>query len=123
MYDVKSSVMPRERPHSLRFFEGGKAPFSRTSCVKAGLEVGHGAETDEGPIIIAGNCMLPTNKRTSKRKAVECLGARRDAASTVTVDHLDGDSVETREARGVQWRVVSGTGSVRGTFGVNWRKT
>lgn len=62
-------------------------------------------------IIIAGNCMFPTSKRTISRKAFECLGASLDAASTVTVDQRGGVKGETKEEIGDQCRVVVGTGS------------
>ena len=61
--------------------------------------------------MIAGNSIVPIKTRTRKRRIAECFGAIRDAASTVTVDHLGGLWEETREARGVQCRVVEGTGS------------
>jgi len=56
----------------------------------------------EGWTIMAGNCMLPTSSLISKRSATECFGAKRDAASTVTVDHFGGEYGETKDASGVQ---------------------
>jgi hypothetical protein len=82
-----------------------------------------GFKSGVGSTIIAGNCMLPTKTLTSKRSAVECLGASREAASTVTVDHFGGEEVETSEARGVQWSEVEGTGSVGSSCGVSCKKT
>lgn len=127
MYDIKSSIIPRDRPQSLRFCGscGGVAegmPFSRISCFIVDLESARGAEDDVSRRI-AGNSMLPIKSRTSSRRAVECFGARRDAASTVTVDHLGGANGETREANGVQWRDVEVIGSGAGAEGAIWRKT
>lgn len=73
--------------------------------------------------MMAGNCMLPMNTRTRKRRMGECLGARREAASTVTLLHFGGECSETNDARGVQCRDVEGTGSGGGACGVSWRKT
>jgi len=73
--------------------------------------------------MIAGNSMLPTRTWTRRRRAVECFGARREAASTVTVDHLGGACADTSDARDVQCRVVDAVGSGGGACGVNWRNT
>jgi len=98
-------------------------PFSRMSCFLADL--GSVGDDEDGDVSskIAGNRMLPIKMRTRSRRAVECLGAIRDAASTVTDDHFGGARGETRDARGDQWSVVDGIGSVSGASGVSWRKT
>ena len=61
--------------------------------------------------MMAGYSIVPIKMRTRKRRMAECFGAIREAASTVTVDHLGGWWTETREDKGVQWRVVEGIGS------------
>lgn len=85
MYESRSRVMPNESPHSLSCCLGSAGGF-------------------EGRKTMAGNCMLPMNTLTRNFKMAECLGARRDAASTVTVLHLGGSfsDIETKEASGVQ---------------------
>lgn len=80
-------------------------------------------EAEEGEAdsrMMAGNSMLPTKARMRYWKAAELRGAIRDAASTVTQDHL---GEETSDTRGIQWRVVVKIGSGGGAVGVTWRKT
>lgn len=93
-------------------------PFSKMSCFLVDLGSVR-EEEEEVSNKIAGNCMLPTKRRTRSRRAIECLGAIRDAASTVTDDHFGGVKGDTREASGVQWRVVDWTGSASGASGVS----
>ena len=94
MYDMRSNVIPSDSPQSFRVWED--ILFSRTT---------------------AGNSMLPIKTRTRRRSAVECFGARRDAASTVTLDQRGGEFAETNEVSGTQCSVVDGTGSGGGTLG------
>jgi len=97
IYDNRSSVIPSERPHNFScccfgasdkglYSLFGANSFSRISLVRGGC-VGYAGDGC-GSRRIAGNSMLPTRSRTSTLSTVECLGASRDAASTVTFDHL-----------------------------------
>jgi hypothetical protein len=101
-------------------------PFSRVSgawwddpLARGGDGEGEGG-FEEGSRRIAGNCMLPTSARTRSLRAVECFGAKRLAASTVTLLQAFG---ATSDASGVQCRVVAGAGSVGVFVGVSCKKT
>lgn len=114
IYDTRSRTMPRERPHSLRFC--CEIPFSRVSCFF--VELCSVDMVRDGSSKIAGYSIVPIRRRTNSRRAVEFFGASREAASTVTVDHFGGELVDTKEASGVQWRVVDAMGSGGGAWGV-----
>lgn len=84
---------------------------------------------------IALNCMLPRRSRTSNLSMVDCLGARREEISTVTVVHLrlpeiffndlegPGEDDARSEAMGIQWRWVPGAGSGVGVVGDTCKNT
>lgn len=158
----KSNVIPSDRPQSFRYSflrplgrnNDGLcsselcpfAPFSTrprfssmnfsSSCSAEWANVTVGYDVS---ITIAGNFMLPTSSLTRSLKIVECLGASREEASTVTLDHfgflsfalsfprfswgrrtiLSGSS----SVKGTQWSDVPGAGSTAVVWGVSWRKT
>ena len=145
MYEMRSSVMPSDKPQSFSCsslrMSAANRPFSLSDCVKSAFsefgpgEAGNGdTEDDEedGSRIMALNCMLPRSMRVSTRRVVECRGARREETSTVTFAHRllfrgfcgsEEDVEASREDSGIQCRRVPGVGSGGGENGETWRKT
>ena len=145
MYEMRSSVMPSDKPQSFSCsslrMSAANRPFSLSDCVKSAFsEFGPGeagnvdTEDDEedGSRIMALNCMLPRSMRVSTRRVVECRGARREETSTVTFAHRllfrgfcgsEEDVEASREDSGIQCRRVPGVGSGGGENGETWRKT
>lgn len=120
---MRSRTMPRDNPQSLSCGRGLRClimPFSTTSCdgdlpfpFSCMVPLLEAVEEIDSPgsMMTEGNSMLPTKHLIKILSMLECLLANLEAASTVTVLHLGGSSLDTNDSSGVQCKVVFGAGS------------